>query len=251
VTEFPIPTASAAPNGIAAGPDGNLWVGESGGSRIARVTTAGAFTEFLLPAATRTFDIAAGGDGALWFTEFDANRIGRITTSGGVSEFLIPTADSGPLGLAAGPDGNLWFTEFKVAAIGRVAPPPAVSGSLFSTVTPCRIVDTRRASGAFGGPALLANTDRLFTLAGSCGVPPDARALAVNVTVTGPTAAGTLSFYAAGTVRTSATTISYGAGQTRANNAVVAAGSGGGVLVRCAQPSGTVHLIVDVDGWFR
>ncbi|HTS03003.1 MAG TPA: hypothetical protein VMN04_10805, partial [Thermoanaerobaculia bacterium] len=86
---------------------------------------------------------------------------------------------------------------------------------------------------------------------GSCGVPADARALAVNVTITGPTAAGTLSFHAAGTVLTSATTISYGAGQTRANNAVVAAGEGGGVLVRCAQASGTVHLIVDVNGWFR
>jgi virginiamycin B lyase len=251
ITELPVPTAAAAPTSIAAGPDGNLWITESGASRIARLTPAGVFTEFLLPATTRSFGIAAGPDGALWFTEFDTSRIGRITTSGGLSEFLIPTAETGPLGVAAGPDGNVWFTEFRVAAIGRVVPPPPVPGSAFSTVAPCRILDTRNAAGPWGSPALLANTDRLFTLAGRCGVPTDARALAVNVTVTSASAAGALSFRAAGAILTGATTISYGAGQTRANNAVVAVSAAGDVLVRCAQSSGTVHLVVDVTGWFR
>jgi len=46
------------------------------------------------------------------------------------------------------------------------------------------------------------------------------------------------------------TTISYGAGRTRANNAVI--GLSGGVLsVLSRQDSGSVHVILDVSGYFR
>ncbi len=82
-------------------------------------------------------------------------------------------------------------------------------------------------------------------------MPANARALAVNVTVTAPTAPGVVTFTPAGIVPMGASTISYGPGQTRANNAVAALGEGGAVLVHCAQASGTVHLVVDVSGWFR
>ena len=71
------------------------------------------------------------------------------------------------------------------------------------------------------------------------------------MTVTLASAPGTLSFTPAGTVPMGATTISYGAGKTRANNAVAEMGQGGGVLVHCTQASGGVHLIVDVSGYFR
>src|SRR4029453_6502567 len=43
------------------------------------------------------------------------------------------------------------------------------SALAFFTVTPCRLVDTRAASGTFGGPALVAGTDRVFPLYGRCG----------------------------------------------------------------------------------
>ncbi len=46
------------------------------------------------------------------------------------------------------------------------------------------------------------------------------------------------------------TTISFAAGKTRANNALI--GLAGGVLsVRNRQESGSVHVIVDVSGTFR
>ena len=48
-----------------------------------------------------------------------------------------------------------------------------------------------------------------------------------------------------------ASTISYNAGVTRANNTLASLAAGGAVLVHCAQPSGTVHLVVDVTGAFR
>ncbi len=251
VTEYPTPTATSGPSGIVAGPDGNLWFTESNASKIGRLTPAGAFTEFPLPSTTRCFDISAGPDGALWFTEYDNNRIGRITTSGGIVEFLIPTADSGPYGITSGPDGNLWFTQFRAYKIGTVAPPAPIPGASLYTLTPCRVSDTRNPDGPYGGPALVANTERFLTLAGRCGIPSGIRAVVANVTVTQGTAAGSLSLFPAGSTPGATTTASYGAGQTRANNAVLSIGTDDAVFIRCAQPFGTVHLIVDVSGYFR
>jgi hypothetical protein len=207
-------------------------------------------TEFPLATTTRAFSIAAGSDGNLWFTEFDGNRIGRITPSGVVTEFFIPTGDSGPYIIATGPDGDIWFTEFKTSKIGRVHPPAPPPPASLHTLTPCRILDTRRPAGPLGGPALAANGTRLFNVGDSCGIPPTALAIAVNVAVTAPTAAGNLRVFPGGLSLPVASTINYGANQTRANDAVV--GLGAGTLeIYCGQASGTVHVIVDVSGYFQ
>ncbi len=251
VTEFTTPTSSSGPYGITAGPDGNLWFDESNASKIGRITTAGIITEFPLPSTTRNYDITAGSDGNLWFTEFDANRIGRITTAGAVTEFFITTANSNPLGIASGPDGSLWFTEFSASKIGRVAPPGATPGASFYTLTPCRVIDTRNPNGPLAGPSLVAGTDRLFLLGGACSIPSTARALAVNLVVTQSNALGHLTAYPGGSALPLVSSINYSAGQTRANNAILPVGSGGSVIVHCGQSSGTVHLILDVSGYFQ
>jgi streptogramin lyase len=123
VTEFAIPTANSAPDGITSAPDGNLWVAERLGNKIARITPSGAITEYPIPTpASEPLAILVGPDGALWFTEFKGNRIGRITLAGEITEFPIPTPDSKPHGIAVGPDGNLWFTELNADTIGRITP---------------------------------------------------------------------------------------------------------------------------------
>ncbi len=122
--------------------------------------------------------------------------------------------------------------------------------SLFYTVPPCRLVDTRNGSGALGGPALPAFGQRLFTLTGTCGVPAGAMALALNVTVTQTQAAGTLRFYPGDSVPTTATTLSFAQGATRANNAQVKLALDGSAGVTNDAP-GTVHLILDVVGYYR
>ena len=111
---FAVPTAGSTPNGITAGPDGNLWFTEVIGNKIGRITTAGVITEFVVPTAnSRPIDITAGPDGNLWFTEENANNIGRISPNGKhkLAEFAVPTAGGVLFGITAGPDGNLWFTE--------------------------------------------------------------------------------------------------------------------------------------------
>jgi hypothetical protein len=126
---------------------------------------------------------------------------------------------------------------------------PVLAG--FYTLTPCRVLDTRDPDGPYGGPALSAGAPRSFAMAGRCGIPPEADALAVNVTVTQPTAAGFLALYPVGVPPPLASTINYGPGQTRANNAIVQLGSGDSIAVVCGQSSGTTHAILDVVGYFR
>ena len=111
---------SSSTKSIASGPDGNLWLTEIG-NKLARITPAGATTEFTLSASEPQLQgIAAGPDGNVWFTEAEVDRIGRITMAGAVTEFAVPAAGSYPMGIAAGPDGNVWFTEWIGNKIGRI-----------------------------------------------------------------------------------------------------------------------------------
>jgi hypothetical protein len=124
-------------------------------------------------------------------------------------------------------------------------------GANFNTVTPCRLLDTREATGTFGGPALAAGGDRVFPLFGRCGIPTTARAISVNLTVTQPTTQGNVRLYPAGTPLPLVSSINHVAGQTRANNAIAALNGLGELAVRCTQASGTAHVILDVNGYFE
>src|SRR5205807_9464332 len=74
ITEFSTGISpGAAPDGITAGPDGNVWFTENLLSRIGRITPQGTVMEF-------SADI---------------------------------TPNSSPGGITAGPDGNLWFAEYN------------------------------------------------------------------------------------------------------------------------------------------
>jgi hypothetical protein len=122
--------------------------------------------------------------------------------------------------------------------------------SSFYTLPPCRLLDTRGAAGPLGGPALAAFGQRSVTLTGACGVPAGATALALNVTVTQPLGAGALRFYPGDSVPTSATTISFAQGATRANNAQVKLSPDGSAGI-ANDAAGAVHVILDVFGYYR
>lgn len=75
-SEIALPTAGSGPVGIAAGPDGNLWVTEELGGKIARVTPAGKITEYDVPTpSSNPWNITVGPDRNLWFTESGANKV--------------------------------------------------------------------------------------------------------------------------------------------------------------------------------
>jgi streptogramin lyase len=120
--EFALPTPGAAPSGIAAGPDGNLWFAETGIDRIGRIRPDGVVNEFGLTPGSAPADVVAGPDGNVWFTERGGDRIGRISTGPiSVTEFSVGiTAGSAPNNITVGPDGNLWLTESAGNRIGRI-----------------------------------------------------------------------------------------------------------------------------------
>ena len=116
----------------------------------------------------------------------------------------------------------------------------------FHPVTPCRVLDTRDGAAA----PVAANGTLSFDAAGTCGVPADARALAVNVTGVAPPADGVLRLHGAGSVAPVAQVLGFRAGLTRASAAVVVPGALGRLTARndSAQP---VHVVLDVSGYFR
>lgn len=126
----------------------------------------------------------------------------------------------------------------------------ATAGTSFHTVVPCRAVDTRWANGPNGGPILSAGESRSFVLGGTCGIPADALAVAVNLTATGAGAAGTLTVHTPGSPVPTAATIQFQPGRTRANWAFALLGSGG-TLGLTNGSAGATHALVDVSGYFK
>lgn len=127
----------------------------------------------------------------------------------------------------------------------------AEAQSAYFPLTPCRAVDTRA-----GTPDPLQNgVARNFAIAGSCGIPVAATAVAFNFTVTQATGAGFLTVFPQGTTQPAASLLQFGPGQSTivSNAATLALGSGnGGVTANATIPSGgTVHLIINVYGYYQ
>ena len=83
---------------------------------------------------------------------------------------------------------------------------------------------------------------------GATGVPADAEAVVVNVTVTGPTGSGYLTAYPTGTSRPQASNLNFLPGQTVANLATVKVGAGGAVTL--FNSFGSTDVVVDVVGYY-
>jgi hypothetical protein len=123
----------------------------------------------------------------------------------------------------------------------------------FVAITPCRIVDTRGAAGPFGGPALAANASRTFNLpAGPCpGLPSDAGAWSLNLTVIGGAGTfqgGFLTAWPTGDSQPTVSTLNFNADQLVANAAVVPAGTSGSIDVFVNAPA---HLLIDINGYYK
>jgi outer membrane protein assembly factor BamB len=142
---------------------------------------------------------------------------------------------------------------FVASADGTLTAIATSGPSSFYTVAPCRVLDTRGTSGVpLGGPALPSNAARTLRIAGNCGVPPTAVSVSLNVTVTQPGAAGNVRLYPSGALTPTTSTINYSLGQTRANNTVLTLNATGDLAALASQPPGTsVHLLIDVNGYFE
>ncbi len=179
-----------------------------------------------------TVDLPAGGSVTYTLTgTISASAAGSLSNTATVT---------GPGGVADPTPGNNSATDTDT-----------VLGLDYFTVNPCRVVDTR--DGApIGGPVLMGQATRFFAMAGNCGIPATAKAVSINVAVTQPTAAGNVRLFPAGQPVPIVSSINYSVGQTRSNNAVVSLNAFGEIAAFVGQPLGTtVHLIIDVNGYFE
>jgi hypothetical protein len=141
----------------------------------------------------------------------------------------------------------------SAAALCLVPAPASADGPFqFHSLTPCRVVNTRNGTGSPATP-LSSNVARNFTIQGACGVPAGAKAVALNVTIATPTGTGHLTLWPAGTSLPTVSTLNYNAGEPAlANGAIVPLAATTPDLA--ARPfltdGGTVHVILDVTGYF-
>ncbi len=131
--------------------------------------------------------------------------------------------------------------------------PPLPPAARFYTLTACRVVDTRNPAGPSGGPALVPGAVRGFPVTGgACGVPATATSVTGNVTVVEAAAAGHLTLFPGDTASPPVTsTINFSPGQTRANNATLLLATNGGTINVKNGSTGSVHLLLDVTGYFQ
>jgi hypothetical protein len=129
--------------------------------------------------------------------------------------------------------------------------PDAPAG--FVPLPPCRAFDTRVVSGpAAAAPALAAESRREFVVAGRCGVPADAKAISANLTVVSAAAQGDLRVIGAHLVSTLTSSLSIPLARARANNGIIQLSTDGtGAIAVLNGSSGTVHFILDINGYFR
>jgi hypothetical protein len=187
---------------------------------------------------------------AIFARQFDHRQLPRGAELQVSSTVTGDQAGAAAASSAAGEVVVTWAGETSVLAQRY-----AIPGLDLHTLTPCRVVDTRNPSGPLGGPALTADVARTFAIAAAvCGVPASARALSLNVTVTGALAGGSVVLYPGDAAVPPTSTISFAAGQTRANNSILGLSRDGlGTITALAalSASSQVHLILDVNGYFE
>jgi hypothetical protein len=120
---------------------------------------------------------------------------------------------------------------------------------VYHTITPCRLVDTRGPTGDYGGPALVAGANRTIDVdGGSCGVPPTATAVFLNVTAVDPSGSGNLRLWPTGAPLPNTSTLNFNTFQTRGNNGIVKLDGNRAFDIRSNQAT---HVIIDVAGYFE
>jgi hypothetical protein len=114
----------------------------------------------------------------------------------------------------------------------------------FTPLTPARVYDSRSTT------PVSATAPRLVPVAGRAGVPafPAAASAALAVTIISPTRAGYATVWPSGSSRPVVSNVNYGASEIRNASVPAKLGPDGAVLI--APSAGTMHVAVDVLGYF-
>lgn len=126
------------------------------------------------------------------------------------------------------------------------APPPVQ----FVPIIPCRVADTRNPTGQFGGPPISGGASRSFPIPqGGCDIPASAAAYSLNVTLVPiqHQRVRYLTIWPTGQTQPNVSLMNSPDGRTKADAAIVPAGSNGAVSVYVTD---TTNVVLDIDGYF-
>jgi hypothetical protein len=174
---------------------------------------------------------------------------GRVCNTGGQLSCTVTQLANGT---------NYSFTVVAKTVVGNSPPsapssvvtPVAAGGAPFHPLTPTRILDSRPATKI--GPYSTrwqGGETRPVTVAPIAGVPTDATAVALNVTVTDTSGAGShLTVWPAGTTQPVASNLNWLPGTAIANAVTVKVGDGG--VMNVFNNAGNANVVIDVVGYY-
>jgi hypothetical protein len=147
---------------------------------------------------------------------------------------IVPAGAGGDISVYPSND-----TDLVIDVNGYFALPAAGGLSLYAT-TACRVLDTRKSSGAFSGEL------GVNVAGGSCGVPASAQAYVFNAAVIPQGALGYLTLWPDGELRPLAATLNALDGAITSNLAIVPTYNG----KIDAYASGITQLVLDISSYF-
>ncbi|MFE5538214.1 hypothetical protein ACFQ78_21030 [Streptomyces sp. NPDC056519] len=118
------------------------------------------------------------------------------------------------------------------------------SSSGYTPLEPSRFLDTRQGQGQVAGQGTTG-----VQITGRNGIPYNATAVALNVTVTNPREDGHLTVYPSGGSAPATSNLNFRGGQTVANSVIVPVGADGSIKIRNGAWKGA-DVIVDVVGYY-
>jgi DNA-binding beta-propeller fold protein YncE len=189
----------------------------------------------------------------IYVPNFCGNAI-NCNSAGTVSVIDGTTNASLPVAVGDGPSGAAINTSTATVYVPNVndGTVSVIGGNVkleLVNVTPCRLVDTRQATGEFGGPAIPGGTSRSFPIPQNtnCNIPASAAAYSLNVTVVPITTLGYLTIWPTPEMQPVVSTLNSPDGRIKANAAIVPAGVNGAVSVYVTD---TTNVILDIDAYF-
>ncbi len=135
-------------------------------------------------------------------------------------------------------------TTHLLADVNGILPPTRYQG-----LNPLRLLDTRSGLGTTGASSIgPGQTITLQVVGPGTGAPTTAAAVALNMTVTQPTATSFLTVWPTGEPTPNASNLNMNAGTTIANLVIVKPGTNGSINIR--NDSGITQVIADLNGYF-
>jgi len=188
-------------------------------------------------------------NGVLLFT---SGAIGGLTYTASASDWATAVAGS-----AGAVNVTVIGTQTSAPVTGpyrSCAKSFTVPVSTYNSLVPGRLLDTRpsgstvdHAPGTEKGGLIAAGTTKEFVVAGRHGIPANASAVALNVTVTGAQAGGFATVWPCGSTKPNASNLNFVANVTVPNSVITKVGTDGKV---CISASATTNLIADVGGYY-